>query len=83
MTDRFKQTVEQAAAVLPPEGQDQLVEFLALLAEEESALAELLTLHDADDDAKWDAVFAESGGISSIGLQRPPSRIFAPAARRC
>jgi hypothetical protein len=48
MTERLKQAFEQAATVLLPEEQDQLADYI-------------LKLLDADDDAKWDAAFAESG----------------------
>jgi hypothetical protein len=61
MTERLKQAVEQAAAVLPAEEQDALADLLLRLTEEETALAELVAMLDAEDEAKWDAAFAASG----------------------
>ena len=61
MTERFKQAVEQAATVLPAEEQDALADLLLRLTEEEVALAELVAMLDAEDEAKWDAAFAASG----------------------
>jgi hypothetical protein len=47
LTERLKQAMEKAATALLPEEQDQLAE-------------RILALLDADDDAKWDATFAEN-----------------------
>jgi hypothetical protein len=58
ITKRLKQAVEQAAAVLPAEEQDVLAGLLLRLAEEQSALAKLAAMLEADDDAKWDTAFA-------------------------
>jgi hypothetical protein len=48
MTERLKQAVENVAAALLPEEQDQLADSL-------------LRMLDADDEALWDAAFADSG----------------------
>jgi hypothetical protein len=62
LTERLKRAFERAAPALDSEEQDQLADLLlARLAEEENALAELLSLLDAGDEAKWDGVFAASG----------------------
>jgi len=61
MTERLKQAVEQAATMLPAEEQDALADLLLRLTEEEVALAELVAMLDAEDEAKWDAAFASSG----------------------
>ena len=57
MTERLKQAVEQAAAVLPPEGQELLADALFLVAQEQNALNSLLA---ALDELKWAAALANS-----------------------
>jgi hypothetical protein len=57
MTERLKQAVEQAAAVLPPQGQDQLADVLSLLTQEDHALDLFLA---ALDEFKWDVALANS-----------------------
>ena len=57
MIQRLKQAVEQAIAVLPPEGQDQLADALFLVAQEQNALDFLLA---ALDELKWEVALANS-----------------------
>ena len=61
IADRLKQTVEEAIAVLPPEGLSELADALSLVVQEQSLLKIFLAaIHSAWVELQWEQALAKS-----------------------